>query len=335
MSRWEKFAKFAIDKKRCAMKKNHHDYSEPGLFWIAIESGDALGLFDKELCEVMVSQLGQEVCRIAQKRLPTRYPNLSIPYISIAPTALNIIVSVEKPFREGEHLGKVITSLRKWCNKAYWGQYAYHGEQLFGKGYRDQPLAEAHLGAWIDYIDKELQRFWMHARYPELNTTINTVSISGQDFMAVGSPFLLDIPYKEAVIASDAESTASFKQIFSRWAECAQNGGVLVSAATTNRERWVMTEGMKNEWNLVWVCQTDHAPRYIRHASPHVACKAGKLLILSRLHEAEDGIPSLPHESMVRLIESLAQAAPCEYSLTIGQDSGFVSVPPKQLITYE
>ncbi|MCC8119754.1 MAG: hypothetical protein LIP09_13555 [Bacteroidales bacterium] len=222
-----------------------------------------------------------------------------------------------------------MTSVRKWCNTMYWDTYAPHGTQLFENGYRDQPLDEPLLDHWRNYLDYEPRRLSFISTNPEFFTCVHELSCAGAQYLCLGNPFLLDIPLKQTVIASDTENQRQFQPKWNQYMECGACGGVLISAATTSRERAVMSQALERKYNIIWIRESDAQPRFPLFSPAHNACQRGNLLLLSPM--GFSGIRNLLTPEQRTYLNNLAtelSAPALSYQLHQGFESGFVHIPP-------
>ena len=153
---------------------------------------------------------------------------------------------------------------------------------LFERGYCDKILMrEGQLDNWKRYLDDNPRRLAIKRQCPEYFTVIGHFNIGEWNCQIVGNRHLLSYPEKAAVIVHRAYSDKDFNELKEKWLALGENGGVLISAAISTREKEVMREAMNRGYRLIVLRENGFPPFYKPSGESFAACTNGVLLQIS------------------------------------------------------
>lgn len=153
---------------------------------------------------------------------------------------------------------------------------------LFERGYCDKILLrEGQLENWKRYLDENPRRLAIKRQRPEYFTVVQQVPIGEWSCQMVGNRYLLAYPEKAAVIVHRAYSDKEFGEWKQKWLALGENGGVLVGAAISPREKEVMREAMDRGYRLIVLRENGFPPLYKPVGESFSACSQGTLLQIS------------------------------------------------------
>ena len=267
-----------------------HDYSRKGTYMLTLvvrERMPLLGTLDGSLegevpPYVALSVLGNAIVQEEQKKINQYYPQVEVWKLCVMPDHLHMIVRVKEDMKEGRHLGAVVAGFKSGCNSVYWKLYGMSEpprQGLFEKGYCDKILMhEGQLDNWKHYLDDNPRRLMMKRQNPELFTILTDVEIAGEQCQMVGNRFLLNIPYKMAVIVHRRYTDEENARLREEWLACGERGGVLVSAAISPKEKEVLREAMNRSYSIILLRDNGFPKLYKPSGEAFDACASGLLL---------------------------------------------------------
>ncbi len=270
-----------------------HDYKRKGTYMLTLVVkgrmallGTLKGCLEGELAPyVEYSALGRAIVQEEQKKVNRYYPQVEVWKLCVMPDHLHMIVRVNEDMGEEKHLGKVVAGFKSGCNNAYWKLFNMNEpprQGLFEKGYCDKILMyEGQLDNWKHYLDDNPRRLMMKCQNPELFTILTGMEIAGEQCQVVGNRFLLDIPDKIAVIVHRRYSDEENARLREEWLGCGERGGVLVSAAISQKEKEVLREAMNRGYNIILLRENGFPKLYKPSGEAFDACARGLLLQVS------------------------------------------------------
>lgn len=292
-----------------------HDYYRKGTYMLTLVVDGRKPLFGRlsgdcaEDARVELSDLGrviqkEEICKISHF-----YPMVAIWKLCIMPDHLHMILRVNEDMPGGKTIGNVIAGFKSGCNRAYWKIYHLSetemsgGEKrgdverknagesvknssgkkgLFESGYNDQILLhEGQLDSWKAYLDDNPRRLMIKRMNPNLFTVLHDMNIANHQCQIVGNRFLLNIPDKVAVIVHRRYTDEENARLREEWLACGERGGVLVSAAISQKEKEVLREAMNRGYRIILLRENGFPELYKPVGESFNACSKGVLLQIS------------------------------------------------------
>lgn len=153
---------------------------------------------------------------------------------------------------------------------------------LFESGYNDKILLhEGQLDNWKAYLDDNPRRLLVKRLNPGLFTVQCGMTIAEYQCQVVGNRFLLDIPDKMAVIVHRRYTDEENARLREEWLACGERGGVLVSAAISQKEKEVLREAMNRGYRIILLRENGFPKLYKPSGESFDACSKGLLLQIS------------------------------------------------------
>ncbi len=270
-----------------------HDYRRKGTYMLTLVTRERMAVFGTlrgglkgEVAPYgELSTLGKAILQEEQGKIHLYYPQLEVWKICVMPDHIHMIVRVNEDMAKGKHLGKVVAGFKSGCNHAYWRLFNMNEpprQGLFEKGYCDKILMhEGQLGNWKRYLDDNPRRLMMKRQFPQLFTILTGMEVAGEQCQVVGNKFLLDIPDKMAVIVHRRYTDEENARLREAWLSCGERGGVLVSAAISQKEKEVMREAMNRGYNIILLRENGFPKLYKPSGEAFDACAKGLLLQIS------------------------------------------------------
>lgn len=261
-----------------------HDYRAPGLYFVTLVVDGRKPLLgtliedNRQAC-IEHSQLGKAIINEEIHKISHFYPMVEVWKLCVMPDHIHMILNVKAAMPPGKLLGNVVYGYKTGCTRALWRimdegnpsptqpgctQQTEPGGRVadgfpsamkplqFENGYNDKILkGKDQLNRWKHYLDDTPRRLMLKRKHPDLFTVMHNVVIAGRSCKAVGNRFLLDIPEKAAVIVHRRYTSDEFLALRDLWLSTGENGGVLVSAAITSREKEVMREAMDRGYSII------------------------------------------------------------------------------------
>ena len=289
---WEAFEKhkaFAGEKKPSMLRRRiGHDYESRQIYLITMTVEGRRPLLGRlvgdaeaekgspEAPRIELSPLGEQV-RDCWTSISSYYPEVRVLDTMIMPDHLHGILFVEQHM--AQHLGMAPSSmLQQCCSK---GDGRTHG-YLFSRNYNDHILDGAgELERWYAYLADNPRRLAIKRQHPELFTIVSHIDIGEWSCQMVGNRNLLACPEKAAVIVHRAYGDDIFEKYKQEWLTLGANGGVLVSAAISPREKEVMREAMNRGYRLIVLRENGFPPLYKPAGESFDACSKGTMLQIS------------------------------------------------------
>lgn len=280
-------------KRRCPW----HDYRKKGTYMLTLVVEGRVPLFGElkgnaeaplgspDAPRVEYSELGTTILRDEICKINKFYPQVEVWKVCIMPDHIHMIVRVKEDLPEKKHLGKVVAGFKSGCNNAYWkifGMNESPRQGLFEEGYNDKILLhEGQLDNWKAYLGDNPRRLLLKRQNPELFTVLTGMEVAGEQCQVVGNRFLLDIPDKMAVIVHRRYTDEENARLREEWLACGERGGVLVSAAISQKEKEVLREAMNRGYRIILLRENGFPKLYKPSGEAFDACSEGLLLQIS------------------------------------------------------
>lgn len=295
-----------------------HDYHRKGTYMLTLVVADRKPLLGKivgncpENVHVELSALGKAIEEVEIKKISQFYPMVRVWKLCIMPDHIHLILRVNEDMPNGKTIGSVIRGFKTGCSRAWWSiedgdcredlgknqgnrdQAFAHGVTvssafpgvkrpvLFETGYNDKILLrDGQLENWKHYLDDNPRRLMMKRHNPQLFTVLHNMTIANHKCQIVGNRFLLDIPDKVAVIVHRRYSDIENARLREEWLSCGERGGVLVSAAISQKEKDVLREAMNRGYRIILLRENGFPDLYKPSGESFDACSRGRLLQVS------------------------------------------------------
>lgn len=267
-------------------RRKAHNYYKRGTYMLTMviaERRPLLGELETERSRISMSPLGKEIRFYETRKIEAEYPMVKVWRVCIMPDHIHMIVHVSDDMPLGIHLGHVIKGFKIGCNQAYRQHCNVAEGSLFEEGYCDRVLlgGREQLLRWKQYLSDNPRRLAIKRQFPQFFHTIYAQPLCGRNCQLYGNQFLLDIPNKMAVVVHRRYSDSEYEELRRKWLACGERGGVLVSAAISQREKDVMREAMNRGYCLIYLRNNGFPPQYKPPGEFFDACAEGRLLEIS------------------------------------------------------
>jgi len=250
---------------------------------------------------IVCSELATTILNDEIGKINKYYPKVEVWKVCIMPDHIHMIVRVNEDMPKGKHLGAVVRGFKTGCSRAWWRLTSEPSGKaegtvttvpsvspevrrpvLFESGYNDKILLhEGQLDNWKAYLDDNPRRLLIKRQNPELFTVLNSIEVAGHQCQVVGNRFLLDIPDKMAVIVHRRYTDEENARLREDWLACGDRGGVLVSAAISQKEKDVLREAMNRGYRIILLRENGFPKLYKPSGESFDACSKGLLLQIS------------------------------------------------------
>lgn len=295
-----------------------HDYHRKGTYMLTLVVADRKPLLGKivgdcaENAHVELTALDKAIKEVEIRKIPQFYPMVRVWKLCIMPDHVHLILRVNEDMPNGKTIGSVVRGFKTGCSRAWWsiedrescgdlrksqgncGQasaptvtvFSAFPETkrpvLFEAGYNDKILLrDGQLENWKHYLDDNPRRLMMKRQNPQLFTVLHNMTIANHKCQIVGNRFLLDIPDKVAVIVHRRYSDIENARLREEWLSCGERGGVLVSAAISQKEKEVLREAMNRGYRIILLRENGFPDFYKPSGESFDACSRGLLLQVS------------------------------------------------------
>lgn len=266
---------------------------------------------------VECSALGEAIVKEEIRKISRFYPMVEVWKLCIMPDHIHMIVRVKEEMPEGKHLGQVIRGFKTGCSRAWWRLFPLPAGRpagrpagdaagtvaetvagtvagvpsaspeglrpvLFEKGYNDKILLrEGQLDNWKAYLDDNPRRLLIKRENPKLFTVLQGMEVAGHKCQLFGNRFLLGIPDKMAVIIHRRYTDEENLRLRKEWLACGERGGVLVSAAISQKEKEVLRVAMDCGYRIILLRENGFPEIYKPSGESFNACAEWLLLQIS------------------------------------------------------
>lgn len=229
-----------------------HDYKSRCIYHITITKSpeiDTLGLVvgninapfgDPQYPQTVSSIIGKKIFYNI-KSIPKLHENISLLQYAIMPDHIHLLIFVEKEIPE--HIGFYISRF-KYFTKLELQRKNFIGinDSLFEPSFHDRILQPKHnLQTVIDYIRENPKRYLQIKENPDSFRKAE-MNLYGKDCQIYGNILLLNNPFKEAVVIHRADTPDIIDKKKERWMHLVENGGVIVGAFVSCREKEILNE---------------------------------------------------------------------------------------------
>lgn len=227
-------------------RKQGHDYQAPWKYHITISKADGCAPFS----ELVVNDLSKE--GVTLRNLPLgqviwrqirlfQQKEIKVYQYAIMPDHIHMLIHVRQ--RLARHLGYYIGIL-KAAIVDEWRQKNNNPDLVvFRSNYHDRIVLPEHdLNTIFQYIRQNPYRLAVRKLRPAFFQRRRGVIACGREFMAYGNLFHLRNPFKYPLIVHRADTDEQFAEKLREALYFACNGGVVVSAFISPREKMVRQE---------------------------------------------------------------------------------------------
>ena len=300
----------ANGRRRNGARKHGHDYQAPWKYHITISKApgcpDFSSLAIRELLPEGVGLTYSPLGLIIFEALKAfQLPYLRIYQHSIMPDHLHLLIHVKE--RLPRHLGFYIAEFKSRVTAAWRLSRGVETLEVFEENYYDRIILPEHsLNDVYQYIRQNPYRLAVRKSSPEFFQKIRGVHVDEREVQVYGNPFLLRNPFKYALIVHRADDDTVFARKLEECLYHAANGGVVVSAFISKREKEIRRQVEAAGGRLILIHDRPLAEREKPAKHDFELCAEGRLLLLSPIDY--ESLPKAEHPPRYQCLDMNALA---------------------------
>ena len=200
----------------------------------------------------------------------------------IMPDHVHFILDIKE--RLDEDLGFVIGRLKReiYLEALKRNIIKPETKAIFEHGFNDLFLKKSvNLKTLINYIKENPYRLWLKQQNPTYFENLVNYNIKDIPCRLYGNISLLMHPFKKAVVVHRSFSPQELKRYTEIWKYHIYNGGVLVGAFISDKEKEFFNEAIENNSKIILISDKGYDSRQKPSGKLFYACSKGKLLIIT------------------------------------------------------
>lgn len=216
------------------------------------------------------------------KRLSHWEPAVELYQYMIMPDHVHLLLNVKR--RLPRHLGVIIFELKRDISKNLRMIMANPDLMVFEEGYNDRIIyPERKLDDIFTYIRHNPYRLAVRRSHPDFFSKSRNLFIDGREIQAYGNLFHYRNPFKMPLIIHRNDTEAEYQQKLMDCMYYAYNGGIVVSAFISPREKEIRKEIETVGGRIILISDRPLADREKPMKHDFDLCTRGQLLIISPL----------------------------------------------------
>lgn len=294
-------------------RKRGHNYKAPGKYHITITKASSAPPF----CQLKIVELKPDGVSVDLSPLgqiidneilnfSNHHPDIIVHEHIVMPDHIHMLIEVLKKLDKplGNSIGGLITGISNiWRLKI-----GRRETDVFEEGFNDKPIYSFRdINPVSSYIRHNPYRLAVRQIRPDFFRKTRNIFIEDREMQAYGNLFFLRNPFKIPLIVHRADSDEIFHQKQDDCLMCVQNGGVVVSALISRREKEIRNAIEDAGGRLIVIKNRPLIDREKPSKHDFELCCEGRLLILSPLDYSN--IPKTDHPSRPQCLDmnSLAE----------------------------
>lgn len=293
-------------------RKRDHDYQAPWKYHITISKADECSPFSelvvnelsKEGVTLRNSLLGQIIWR--QIRL-FQQKEIKVYQYVIMPDHIHLLIHVRQ--RLARHLGYYIGILKSAVVDEWRQKNGNPDLIVFCSNYHDRIVLPEHdLNVIFQYIRQNPYRLAVRNMRPDFFRRLRGVLVCGREFFAYGNLFHIRNPFKYPLIVHRADTEEQYADKLRDALYFAVNGGVVVSAFISPREKMIRREVEAAGGKIILLRHKAFAEKEKPALHDFELCSDGRLLILTPAEYGKLDNSDYPSRMQCLDMNSLAEA---------------------------
>lgn len=304
--------------RRRGRRKHGHDYCAPWKYHITISkaqgSPDFSSIDVRNMATMEVGLDYSALGKIIWRQIKAiQNDSIRIYRHSIMPDHIHLLVHVKE--RIPRHLGYYIAEFKSQIT-AEWRRITADDEiDIFEGNYHDRIILPEHnLNDIYQYIKSNPYRLAVRRIRPDFFQKERLITAGGREVQAYGNLFHYRNPFKHALIVHRSDDETIFKRKLEECLYFAENGGVVVSAFISQREKEIRKEIEAVGGKIILIQDRPFSWKEKPARHDFELCCNGSLLILSPMDYLD--LPKSEHPprqqclDMNRLAEKIAAQKP-------------------------
>lgn len=288
-------------------RKRGHDYRAPWKYHITIAKDPAAPLFSELVIRernpdgvsVKLSELG-EVVDNEIREFELHHPEIRVMEHIVMPDHVHALIQVKR--RLAKPVGNAIGGLKSGISNAWRSMTGNQRAVVFEDGFNDRIIYSFRsVDVVKEYIRQNPYRLAIRRLHPEFFQKTRGVRIEGMEMQAYGNMFLLRNPFKFSLVIHRADTEEDFERKKEECLHIAENGGVVVSAFISQREKLIQKDVEEAGGRIIKISDRNLEAREKPARHDFDQCVAGNLLLLSPVVYAS--MPRREHPSRQQCLE--------------------------------
>lgn len=295
-----------------------HDYKSKGRYMVTLLKSASEPPFCTIDCELQIqewergnfSTIWSETGKIIAGclyNINQLHPTLCVEQYVIMPDHVHFILKVGEALDDvlGNYIARLKSKINSIAGRA----------GVFESGFNDQIVSyKRNLNDLFQYIKSNPYRYAVRKLHPEFFQKQRNIYIDRQEMQAYGNLFLLRNPFKTALIVHRSDNEEIFNRKKEECIYTATNGGVVVSAFISPKEKEIRREIESVGGKIILIHDRYFGVKEKPERHNFNLCCEGKLLLLCPLNYRD--LPNNEHPSRAQCLEmnSHAQALSNQHS---------------------
>lgn len=294
-------------------RKYNHDYCAPWKYHITITKAPACPDFSSlridhlspDGVKVVNSDIGSEIWK-GLKRLPMIEPAIQIYQYAIMQDHLHLLINVKE--RTSRHLGIIIHEFKTKIADNIRTSRNNPEMRIFTDGYNDKIIyPDRKLDDIFQYIRQNPYRLAVRKMHPEFFRKVRNIHIDNREIQAYGNLFHLRNPFKYPLVIHRSDTDQTFKRKLEDCLYYAANGGIIVSAFISPREKEIRRKAEEYGGKIIYIHNRPLAERQKPGKHDFELCCQGRMLMISPIDYSDLPITDHPSRSQCLDMNSLAE----------------------------
>lgn len=274
-------------KRHYKRRKKNHDYKDPWKYHITLAKDPSAPLFcTLRILELIPNGVSVDLLPLGLiieeeiRNFSLHHPQIKVVEHIVMPDHVHLLIQVKERLSRavGNAIGGLMTGISK-----IWRELNSNPEiDVFEKGFNDRIMYSfISLDAVCDYIRQNPYRLAVRRARPDFFQKQRNIFIWGREVQAYGNLFHLRNPFKFPLIVHRADDERIFSQKLEECLYYAANGGVVVSAFISQREKEIRREIEEMGGRIILISNCPIANREKPAKHDFGLCCEGRLLIIS------------------------------------------------------
>lgn len=293
------------------------NYRNPGIFMITMLKANQIPYFSTIVhtekkgffgnAKVILSPLGKIVEEYLFK-FSSFFDDIYVVQFIIMPDHIHFIVQIKKRLNEtlGANLARFKRLVFHAANERSLIPLKY--KSLFLEGFNDQFLRrDRSLNVLFQYVRENPQRYIRRKLQPDFFVKSENINLAGENCQTYGNNFLLKNPFISPVIIHRKDSQIELEKKIIDWQYIMNNGGVLIGAFISKKEKEILSLAIKNEAKIILIRNKLLKDREKPTGKIFKMCEKGLLLMIninSKIEESRfDNEGKISREICLRMNE--------------------------------
>ena len=274
-------------------RKRGHDYTAPCRYHIILKknpdfhkfgnlTGNARIPYGQEDCaDIALNPFGKAI-RNSIENFPKEFPFFQNYQYKVMPDHVHWFLNVKE--RLPKHPGKYISLLKGGIAKEISSllHRDLKSDDIFIPNYTDKIIYPGRdFDMIFNYIRLNPHRLAMRIQFPEFFQRVDEIKIGDKIYSASGNQFLLNNPFKDAIIIHRRYTPHEINELRYKWLRTTIGGGVLISPFISPLEKEIRDEVETLGAKFILIQDEPFSEKYKPPKHNFELCSQGRLLIIA------------------------------------------------------